>query len=91
MPIDRAEILDRVRELAVATRPDLKASDVTDTATFGTMGLDSIRMVEMGVRLEEMFGDKVVLDDWIDQEAGRAGEGYTVGSLIAFIERSLAK
>ena len=55
------------------------------------MGLDSIRMVEMGVRLEEMFGDKVVLDDWIDQEAGRAGEGYTVGSLIAFIERSLAK
>ena len=40
---------------------------------FATLGLDSIRMVELGVRLEQMFGEAVVLDDWIDQEAAREG------------------
>jgi acyl carrier protein len=91
MPTDRARILDQVRELAIATSPDLKALDITETATFGTMGLDSVRVVELGVRLEQLFGPKVVLDDWIDQEAARGGESYTVKSLVAFIERSLAK
>ena len=90
MRMDRAEILARIRDLAIATSPDLKASDVTETATFGTMGLDSIRMVELGVRLEETFGSDVVLDDWIDQEVASEGESYTVGSLVAFIEKSLA-
>ena len=91
MDMDRARILEQLRELAIATSPELKASDITETATFGTMGLDSVRMVELGVRLEELFGPTVVLDDWIDQEAARDGENYTVQSLVTFIERSLAK
>jgi len=91
MPTDRATILDRVKELAIETSPELKASDITETATFGTMGLDSVRMVELGVRLEELFGPNVVLDDWIDQETARGDEGYTVESLVTFIESSLAK
>jgi acyl carrier protein len=91
MLTDRARILDQVRELAIATSPELKAEDITETATFATMGLDSIRMVELAVRLEERFGPQVVLDDWIDQEAARAGENYTVESLVAFIESSLTK
>lgn len=91
MPIERAEILERIRALAVETRPDLDPSAITESATFATLGLDSIRMVELGVRLEQMFGEGVVLDDWIDEEAARGGEGYTVGSLLTFIERSLAR
>ena len=78
MSVDRARILDQVRELAVATSPELKAADITETANFGTMGLDSVRMVELGVRLEQLFGPNVVLDDWIDQENARDGDGYTV-------------
>ena len=88
--MDRARILDQVRELAIATSPELKASEITETASFGTMGLDSVRMVELGVRLEESFGPAVVLDDWIDQEAARDGDSYTVASLVTFIERALA-
>jgi len=88
---ERARILDQVRELALATNPELKVSDITETASFGTMGLDSVRMVELGVRLEQLFGPKVVLDDWIDQEAARGGDTYTVESLVTFIESSLAK
>jgi acyl carrier protein len=90
MPTDRAKILDQVRELAITTSPELKASDITETATFGTMGLDSVRMVELGVRLEQLFGPKVVLDDWIDQEAARGDKSYTVESLVTFIESALA-
>lgn len=91
MDMDRARILEQVRELAIATSPELKASEITESASFGTMGLDSIRMVELGVRLEELFGPAVVLDDWIDQEAARDGDSYTVQSLVTFIESSLAK
>lgn len=89
--MERADILARIRELAVATRPDLKASDITESATFGTLGLDSVRLVELGVRLEHLFGERVVLDDWIDQEAARGDESYTVRSLVTFIEQSLAR
>ena len=49
-----------------------------------------MRLVELGVRLEQMFGERVILDDWIDQEAVRGDEGYTVGSLVSFIEKSVS-
>lgn len=89
--MDRGEILDGVRALAVETNSDLKGVDISEEATLGTMGLDSVRIVELGVRVEETFGSQVVLDDWIDQEAVRGEGGYTVGSLVTFIELSLAK
>jgi acyl carrier protein len=91
MSVERAQILDQVRELAIATSPELRAADITETANFATMGIDSVRMVELGVRLEQLFGPQVVLDEWIDQESARDGDGYTVQSLVTFIERSLAK
>jgi acyl carrier protein len=89
--MDRGEILDGVRKLAIETNPDLKAADITEIATFGTMGLDSVRMVELSVRVEEMFGSQVALDDWIDQEAAGGDGNFTVGSLVTFIDSSLAK
>ena len=91
MEPDRARILQVVKELTITTCPDVNLSDITESSTFGTMGLDSVRMVELGVRLEESFGPKVVLDDWIDEESAREGVNYTVLSLVTFIERSLAK
>ncbi len=91
MAMDRAQILDRVRALAIETNPDLKDLEITEAATFGTMGLDSVRMVELGVRVEEVFGTDVVLDEWIDRETARGDGSFTVGSLVSFIETSLAK
>jgi acyl carrier protein len=85
----RAEILARVRALALETNPHLKDADVTDRATLASMGLDSVAVVELSVRIEESFGNRVVLDDWINQEEARGEGGYTVGSLVTFIERSL--
>jgi len=87
--MDRADILDRIRELAASTCPGLTAADIVESATFNTLGLDSVRLVELGVRLEQTFGERVIVDDWIDQEAARGDEGYTVGSLVSFIERSM--
>ena len=90
MAMERGHILDRVRALAIDTNPDLKGTEITEAATLGTMGLDSVRMVELSVRVEEVFGATVVLDDWIDQESARGDGNFTVGSLVTFIERSLA-
>ena len=85
----RTEILARVRALALETNPHLKAAEITEDATLASMGLDSVAVVELSVRVEDAFGAQVVLDDWINQEATREEYGYTIGSLLTFIERSL--
>ena len=86
--MERADILDRIRELVVTTCPGVTAADISESATLATLGLDSVRLVELGVRLEQTFGDRVIIDEWIDEEAGRADGGYTIASLVSFIERS---
>jgi acyl carrier protein len=72
------------------TNPHLKEGEITEEATLASMGLDSVAIVELSVRLEEVFGSEVVLDDWINQEAAREQQSYSVASLVTFIERSLA-
>jgi len=91
MAIDRNHILATVRALAIETNPHLKDVEISEMATLGSMGLDSVAIVELSVRVEEVFGSQVVLDDWINQEAERQEESYTVGSLVTFVERSLGE
>ena len=90
MAIDRNEIVGHVQELVAIVRPDLQSSEIQEASSLGTLGLDSVNLVELGVRLEQIFGNTVVLDNWIDQEAARGADGYTVGSLVDFIQKSLA-
>lgn len=88
--MEHSEILERVSGIMVETNPELGLASVAPEATLGTLGLDSIKLVELGVRLEQAFGDEVVLDDWVDQEKAREGDAFTVGSLVAFIARAKA-
>jgi len=81
-------ILEQVRKVVLETNPSLGPDDVVPESTFGTLGLDSIKLVELGVRIEELFGEDVTLDDWVDQEKNRAQDGFTVASLVTFIEQA---
>jgi acyl carrier protein len=76
-----------VRSIA-ATNPNIDATKIGEDTTFGTLELDSIKVVELSVRLEELFGGRVELDDWVDQHAGSDYSGLTVGSLATFIEKA---
>lgn len=88
--MDRQAIFEQVRDTILQTNPDLDPSEIDAACSFQTLGLDSLRVVELGVRVEQVFGDRVVLDDWVDEESLRGADGYTMRSLLDFVERSLA-
>jgi acyl carrier protein len=87
--MDRSEIFNRLRRSLAEVSPDLGDGEVAEDATLGTLGLDSLKLVELGVRVEKAFDQAVSLDQWIDEEAARSGPGYTMGSLIDFIQRAI--
>ena len=83
------EILSRIRDIVAATHPGVTPSEIRSDATFATLGLDSVKLIELGVRVEQVFGEDVVLDDWVDEQNARGADALTVGSLVSFIAHSL--
>lgn len=88
--MDRTQIFEKVREAILRTSPTLKPGEVTEESSFQTLGFDSLKLVELGVWVEQMFGGSIVLDDWVDQEAAKGADGFTMTSFLDFIEQSLA-
>ncbi|NJM90745.1 MAG: acyl carrier protein [Myxococcales bacterium] len=84
--------MDAVRttilEALVAVKPDLANIKMTDTSTMSDLGLDSVRLVEVGVHLEHALGGDVSLDAWLDQERMRPSAAFSIGSLVTFINES---
>ena len=87
----RNEIFAAVRAAIRDTSPDLSEAEVTESSSFQTLGLDSLKLVELGVRVEDAFGQEVVLDDWVDQESQKGADGFTMSSFLDFIERVVGK
>lgn len=86
--MQRSEIFAAVRAAILETSSDLSEAEITEDSSFQTLGLDSLKLVELGVRVESLFGQDVVLDDWVDQESQNGSDGFTMSSFLDFIERS---
>lgn len=84
--MQRSEIFTAVKTAILETSSTLSGSDVTETSSFQTLGFDSLKLVELGVRVENLFGEGVVLDDWVEQESQKGAQGFTMGSFLDFIE-----
>jgi acyl carrier protein len=83
-------MLEKVRGAILRTSPDLDPAEITEAASFQTLGLDSLKLVELGVWVEQIFGEKILLDDWVDEESLKGVEGFSMSSFLDFIDRSLA-
>jgi len=83
-------ILNRVKTIIMQTVPDVEAEDINVDMTLTSLGIDSIVVVELGVRVEEEFGDKVELDDWLDIEYELEEGAFKLNSLIKFINEALS-
>lgn len=86
--MQRNEIFTAVRTALLETSSDLSPAQITEESSFQTLGLDSLKLVELGVRVEGLFGERVVLDDWVEQEQGKGAQGFTMSSFLDFIERA---
>ena len=89
--MQRSEIFAAVRTAIRETSSDLAEADITENSSFQTLGFDSLKLVELGVRVENLFGEGVVLDDWVEQESQKGAQGFTMSSFLDFIERVAKK
>ena len=85
--MSRLEIREIIHRCVSEVEPQLKNLEFTDDTTLPELGLDSLKLIETGVRLEDAFGDSVPFDEWLEQERQKQGSSaFKLASLISFIE-----
>jgi len=85
---DRAVIREKTIDTIRAVEPNLAEVRITDATSLADLKIDSLRLIELGVLLEDTFGTSVRFDEWLEQERARNGTAYTLESLIAFISKA---
>jgi acyl carrier protein len=89
--MSRLEIRTLIHQCLSEVEPQLKNLDLTEETALPELGLDSLKLIEVGVRLEDAFGDSVRFDNWLEQERTKQGaSAFKLGSLISFIEERRA-
>ena len=86
--MQRSEILAKVKTLIMETTNGVTEADITEDASFQGLGLDSLKLVELSVRVEDVFGEDVILDDWVEEESVKGVDGFKVASFLDYIERT---
>ena len=65
--MQRSEILDKICEVLLEINPTLTAPQISEEASFVDFDIDSLKLIEFGLRFEKEFGEEVPLDEWIEQ------------------------
>ncbi|HEY3699545.1 MAG TPA: acyl carrier protein [Spongiibacteraceae bacterium] len=83
----RVDAFEIIKSCIAQSLPELAIANITEDVSLSSLGVDSIKLVEISVRIEEAFGEKVVIDDWIDEQMNLdVDDRYTIRSLIEFVE-----
>lgn len=84
----RDTIIDCIRRLD----PRHANTVITDTMSLEDLSIDSLRLIELGVLVEDSFGGKVRFDPWLEGERARAGEGraFLLQSLVDYVAAETA-
>jgi acyl carrier protein len=85
---DRSVIQEKIVAVIRTVEPSLAEVPMPETVSFSALNLDSLRLIELGVLLEDAFGESVRFDDWLELERAKGSEAYSLGSLITFISKT---
>jgi len=84
-------IFEFVKKAITDSVPDVDSNAINKDTRLSELGIDSVKTVELGVRLEGIFGEEVVLDDWLDEQMEIDDNArYKIDDLVIFIEGALA-
>lgn len=86
--MQRSEILNKIGKVLLEINPALTISQISEDTSLVNFDIDSLKLIELGLRLEKEFGDQVLLDEWIEQETQRENNAFSVSSLITFIQQA---
>jgi acyl carrier protein len=90
--MNRVEIEGTIRRSIVEVEPRLKDVALVGETTLAALGLDSLKVIEVGVRLEDAFGGGVRFDDWLEDERTKpAGNAFSIASLVQFVDLRSSK
>lgn len=82
----KQQLAEVLNALGHAVDPQALADDLSLTAD---LGVDSFHLTEVARRLERHFGRELGLAKWVLSESSSAGPGYTIGSLVRYVESRL--
>lgn len=85
---DREAIREKIVSAIEGVEPELAQVQITEATSLADLKLDSLRLIELGVLLEDSFGAEMRFDDWIEQERARSDDAFSMESLISFIAGS---
>lgn len=87
---DRALIRNKIIDTIRSVEPNLAQVQITDATSLADLKMDSLRLIELGVLLEDNFGKNVRFDEWLEQGRALGPGGYSLDSLITFIAKAAA-
>jgi acyl carrier protein len=85
---DRAAIREKIVTTLCQIEPGLADVRMTEATSLADLNMDSLRLIELGVLLEDDFGKGVRFDEWLEGERARGPGAYSLDSLITFIAKT---
>lgn len=87
----RDEICSKIFDVLREINPKLRLSEISEEDSFFDYDIDSLKLIELGLRVESTFGQELNLDDWIDQESQKENNAYSISSFVTFVLNNVKK
>ncbi len=87
----RDEICNKIFDVLREVNPKLEQSEISEEDSFFDYDIDSLKLIELGLRVESTFGQELNLDDWIDQESQKENNAYSISSFVTFVLNNVKK
>ncbi len=87
----RDEICNKIFDVLREVNPKLEQSEISEEDSFFDYDIDSLKLIELGLRVESTFGQELNLDDWIDQESQKENNAYSISSFVEFVLNNVKK
>ncbi len=91
MHVDKVEICNKIYDVLREVNPKLKLSEISEEASFFDYDIDSLKLIELGLRVESVFGQELNLDDWVDQESQKENNTFSISSFVEFVQNTVKK
>ncbi len=89
--MDKSEICNKIYNVLREVNPKLEQSKISEEASFFDYDIDSLKLIELGLRIESEFERELNLDDWVDEESQKENNSFSISSFVKFVQNTLNK